>query len=294
MITDIEERLKRDEWFYLIDKYPIVAFNYRSFNGRLNSRENGYRIIYTAENYITMPEQWCEQTLKQYDYVITHNSKFAKDHSSCLDMRFLRGVLACNSYYYTLEKHTSYDNRIPAICVLSKLYHTGREGDILWLRQEAVDNIDAIPVHVWCNYGEWGGKKYKGRVESNILHSHINHLKKMDEYLFCLCFEPTYHPYWSWDFITERIFNCFRTKTVPIYIGCYNIDEYIPKDLYIDFREYYSSSHRDYQKLNKVLREFPKSRWVEMTEKAYEWSKKNVIGTAEELENTIYQISSDL
>ena len=41
-------------------------------------------------------------------------------------------------------------------------------------------------------------------------------------------------------YISEKIFDAFRAKTVPIYWGADNIEEYIPKECYIDKRKFAS------------------------------------------------------
>jgi hypothetical protein len=285
-VTDIQERLDKNEWLYLIDKYPQVAFNYRNFDGSYNSRERGFRILYTAEPYIGMPEQWDYEMLKQYDGVITFNRKFINDHQDRLNMKLVHGCLACNAYYQ-LDSFKSYEERVPGVCVLNKLYHVGRPGEIVGIRDEFVRQIrPELPVHIWSQM-KWGGARYKGPVNSPIHHSHITQLQKINEYRFCFCPESSYHEYWTWDFMTERMFNCFKSKTVPIYIGCYNIEEHVPKDLFIDFREFYG----DYNRLTDYLLSFPQSQWEDMTERAFEWNKTNRIGNVEDLEATINEFS---
>lgn len=284
MIDDIEKRLSKNEWNYLIDKYPQVAFNYKHFNGTLNSKKNGYKILYTGEPYITMPEQWTYDVLKQYEGIITFNTKFYHEHKHHLNIKIVQGCIACNSYY-EMSSWKSYDERENAACILNKSYGTGNIGDIVWLRPEISSNLD-FPVHIWAQE-KWGGNSYKGKVNTPIHHSHISQLEKIGDYRFCICFESSYHSYWSWDFITERMFNCFKAKTIPIYIGCYNIEDHVPNDLFIDFRQFYSPKKRDYFALSKLLNNFPKSKWVDMTERAYEWNKTNRIGNVEDIENTI-------
>lgn len=61
--------------------------------------------------------------------------------------------------------------------------------------------------------------------------------KAMSEYRFCYCFEnardiPGY--------ITEKIFDCFHTGTIPIYYGADNITDYIPENCFIHFRNFSS------------------------------------------------------
>jgi len=267
-----------------------VAFNYRRFDGQLNTRDKGYRILCIAEPYIEIPEQWDYNTIRQYDGSITYNSKFYRDNKNRLNLKLVHGCMTCNSYYH-LEEFKSYEERIPGACILNRSYNTGKESDIVYLREEIANNLHhEIPVHIWSHV-KWGGSKFKGVVKSPIHHSHTNHLKKINEYRFCICFESSYHEYWSWDFITERMFNCFKSKTVPIYIGCYNIEQHVPKDLFIDFRDYYDTNHRDYDRLSSDLANFPRNKWEDMTERAFEWNKTNRIGNIEDLESTIIEFA---
>ena len=50
-------------------------------------------------------------------------------------------------------------------------------------------------------------------------------------------------------YITEKIFDCFFAGCIPIYWGAENIDDYIPKDTFIDYREY-----GNIKKLNSYLK----------------------------------------
>jgi hypothetical protein len=201
-------------------------------------------------------------------------------------MKLVKGCLACNGYY-NLNHFRNYEERISGACILNNLYHTGIIGDIIYLREEIVNNLK-YTVDIWSK-NKWSSG-FKGTVNSPIHHSHINHLDKINEYKFCICFESLYHEYYSWDFMTERMFNCFKAKTIPIYIGCYNIEQHVPKELFIDFREYYNPKKRDYNSLSSLLKSFPKNKWEDMTEKAFEWNKTNRIGNIEDIENTISEL----
>lgn len=41
-------------------------------------------------------------------------------------------------------------------------------------------------------------------------------------------------------YITEKIIDCFYAGTIPLYLGAPDIDKYIPKDCYIDCRDFKS------------------------------------------------------
>ena len=66
----------------------------------------------------------------------------------------------------------------------------------------------------------------------------------LQNYKFSICFENATYP----GLITEKIFDCFAAGTVPIYYGAPNIQDYIPKDCFIDFRDFNS-----YEELSTYL-----------------------------------------
>jgi hypothetical protein len=68
---------------------------------------------------------------------------------------------------------------------------------------------------------------YKGNVKNKI--------DVLRLYKFCICFENISGIN---GYITEKIFDCFFSKTIPIYLGAPNITNYIPKDCFIDFRDF--------------------------------------------------------
>ena len=59
--------------------------------------------------------------------------------------------------------------------------------------------------------------------------------KLMKNYKFAICFENSKN-YQGW--ITEKIFHCFFAGCVPIYYGASNISEIIPKNCFIDYRNF--------------------------------------------------------
>lgn len=273
----------KDDWVALHERYPHVAFNFRGFDGTTYGPKTGHRILVQCEPWTNMPQNWDLTVLRQFEGVITFNSRFYEMYRHVLNMRLMRGVLECNSEF-RLDRWPTYSQRKHGVCCLNNCYHLGTRGEILWLRPEIMNNLNPELVrHVWApERRKWGGSLYQGEVVAPIHHSHINHLKKISEYQFCLCPESTYHSFWSYDFFTERIFNCFKAKTVPIYIGCYNIQDHVPSDLFIDFRQFYGS-FRDYGALNRLLMSFSQNQWEDMTEKAYEWSQHNQFGTVQQL-----------
>ncbi len=63
--------------------------------------------------------------------------------------------------------------------------------------------------------------------------------------------------------MTEKIFDCFFAGIVPIYYGAPNIEEYIPKNTFINFRDF-----KNYKELDLFLKS--------VDEDAYNLYMKNI------------------
>ena len=70
-------------------------------------------------------------------------------------------------------------------------------------------------------------------------------LDTISEYTFLLCFENVILKGW----VTEKIFDCFVTGTVPIYWGAPDVEAFVPRDCFIDMRNF-----RDYNELRHYLK----------------------------------------
>lgn len=94
----------------------------------------------------------------------------------------------------------------------------------------------------------FGYKKYltyKGETDNKI--------ELLSNFKYCLCFENLTDVK---GYITEKIFDCFKAKCVPIYWGASDIEKYIPKNCFIDFRDF-----GDYGKLLSYLVSIDESKY---------------------------------
>ncbi len=87
---------------------------------------------------------------------------------------------------------------------------------------------------------------YKGAVE--------NKWETLSNFKYCICFENMRDIN---GYITEKILDCFKAKCVPIYWGAPNIEKYIPKDCFIDFRDFGC----DYEKLLNFLNSIDETKY---------------------------------
>jgi len=70
---------------------------------------------------------------------------------------------------------------------------------------------------------------YKGSVK--------NKLDVMRLYKFNICFENVYG---IDTYISEKIFDCFKSGVIPIYLGSSDVQIHIPKNTFIDYRDFSS------------------------------------------------------
>lgn len=121
-------------------------------------------------------------------------------------------------------------------------------------RIKAIEYFERVTPHLFDLYGRgwnkpkkynileriFGFKKYssyKGEIENKI--------KVLSQYKYAICFENLTEVN---GYITEKIVDCLKAKCIPIYWGASDIEKYIPRNCFIDYRAYGS-----YEKLLDYL-----------------------------------------
>lgn len=104
----------------------------------------------------------------------------------------------------------------------------------------------------------------------------------LKDYRFCICLENSSFPGW----ITERIFDCFLSGCVPVYLGDPNISSRIPADTFIDMRQFAS-----YHELYSYLKSMPEGEYLNYIDaiRSFLESDKNYPFTAEYFAETVYR-----
>jgi hypothetical protein len=69
-------------------------------------------------------------------------------------------------------------------------------------------------------------KVYKGELESKW--------ETLASYDFALCFENA----WLKGYLTEKLFECLRVGTIPVYWGATDIEKLVPPECFIDMRQF--------------------------------------------------------
>ena len=79
--------------------------------------------------------------------------------------------------------------------------------------------------------------------------------KTISNYKFAICFENTALN----GYLTEKIIDCFFSGVIPIYLGATNVNDIIPRDSFIDMRNF-----NDFESLNNYLENLSPSKARQM------------------------------
>lgn len=87
-------------------------------------------------------------------------------------------------------------------------------------------------------------KMYDSLIEKKSCYNSVELLNVFNKYKFVICFENSYEN----GYITEKIFNCFFARTIPIYKGSSIINQYINEKSFINM-----SNTQNSEQLNNLL-----------------------------------------
>lgn len=118
------------------------------------------------------------------------------------------------------------------LCTLINSNKTSSRPDELYSeRRKAIDFFNKTADFDLYGYGWKGIPCWKGVViDDEKLHT-------LKMYKFCICFENMKN---QRGYVSEKIIECLVGGCIPVYFGATNILDYVPKECWIDFRQFHS------------------------------------------------------
>lgn len=211
---------------------------------------------------------------KIFKYVITYDDKLVDGKS------IIKGNIA-NFYAEELDYNNDFGKR-NLVCMITNCttqkqiisilnyynstiffnkYNTRRHTKELYSKRYEVASFFAnkCPEEFGLFGALWPDKftnVYKGYVKQT------NKLVKMNKYKFIISID-------SYDnnngYISEKIFDAFKAKVIPIYLGDSKISKYIPKDCYVDFRDF--NNLNELYSFMKSMTELEYNKYIDSIEK---------------------------
>ncbi len=221
----------------------VVYFNHYTYKRRIHDRvcPGALRILYMYEPPAIDPMQYTKRVWKQFDAILTWNTyligaspAFTFEAGAYFDLPYC--------FDYGVKPVTSaldLATRERAICQIcgdkyslsAEEIYSDRRQVARWFHQHARTRMDVFgrpPMDT---------PNYRGPCASKA--------ETFAKYRYALCFENTFHPLWTRGYLTEKILDCMASGTVPVYYGCSNIEELVPRDCFIDYRRFASLEELD-------------------------------------------------
>ncbi len=180
----------------------------------------------------------------------------------------------------------SFENK--KLCVMvsgSDNAYPERKNELYSERMKMVEFFETKPEGEFDVYGRYWVKRYYRDFRGSIPgdHSGEEKISTLKNYRFCVCFENTKD---MPGYITEKIFGCFAAGCVPIYWGANNIETYIPKECFIDYRDF-----RDREELYQFIKKMPKNVYEQYLDniRAFLQSEKAQVFSPAHFEKTFYE-----
>jgi len=231
--------------------YLFINHNQRFLTKLQRSGYRGRLFLIVFESALIQPDNWSEETLRQYTAVFSWGrQEVLRESGPEIIPFFWPNPLGL------AEQPLPFPDR-KKLCVLmaankwkrrpNELY-TERFRAILWFMKNHPGDFD-LYGYDWdislgkkmVEYVRNGYRTLKGTQVRPIDVSRVYRgsapVKKdiLKNYRFCICYENAENfP----GYITEKIFDCFIAGVVPVYLGWDRVQEFIPQDTFIDKRKF--------------------------------------------------------
>ncbi|HJM69096.1 MAG TPA: glycosyltransferase family 10 [Candidatus Babeliales bacterium] len=179
----------------------------------------------------TSPHQYQQERWKSLDKVFTWNDECI-DNKKSFKFHWMQYNLNQNNPII-VKSSTPFEQK--KLCtMMNSNRHSNHPQALFNKRLEVIDFFDSSNSNDFDLYGRScpGGrhKNYKGAVDDKY--------KCISDYKFYICIENMDGPAGH---ITEKIFDCFFGRCIPVYLGAPNIEKYIPANCFINMRKFKSN-----------------------------------------------------
>ena len=250
----------------IIDCDMYVYWDAFSFPGR----QKGINTLMLMEPSVVLPGQYNEDLWKHFDHVFTLYDAIIERYG------FTKYVLTRQGFHPWFgesddtaitedigERARRYPvgDRANAICLINGNKHSTVPGELYSKRIEAAlwfSLHSDIPLDVF-GFLPFFLPNYRGQIGNN------KKLETLSRYKYSLYFENTGDPVLAQDYI-DKILDPLEARSLPIYLGCPNIEDYIPESCFIDFRDF-----AGYEELDAYLRSLSDNEYLRYIENIDTW-----------------------
>jgi len=205
-----------------------IGMGWYSINPNPHDRDS----ILVVEPYCVLQKDYTPSFLKDFRYIFTWAVKGFKPS--------VKGKVVEINHptYHNIptvigNDWLPWDQRANEIVIIANNKSSKHHSELYSLRLQMADVLDAASTFKVSWYGQIPIKRsyYRGRIEDKQ--------KVLGKVKFSLCTENSYDPIYTHNYFTEKMPDVWEAGAVPIYMGCFNIDDFgIFDHSYIDLRTY--------------------------------------------------------
>lgn len=260
LITADNNSLDDCEWIFFIDSIGVkgldinrggIKSNIKSLFGIKTPRAWPIRPLYQEAIEKGMRDRlvlflWEGQAVNPHNYKIETWNKFDRLFTWRDDLvdnkKFLKFYLPTPIHSPPSRSFTFSEKKM--LVNMSNNRYSDHKNELYKERRKTISYFDSNYPDDFDLYGaNWGKpvtrlqkmfpwivkeyKTYRGIAQKKI--------ETISKYKFALCYENLSK---TDGYITEKIFDCFTAKTIPIYWGANNIDKYVDPKAFIDRRQF--------------------------------------------------------
>lgn len=258
-------------------RFPVEGCDLYAYNSAYSyfGERPGPQVLVHMEPVITQPRAFTTEVWTHFDYALTLIGGLdgvLPQMKAWPVPVYGRGPmpLPAPTYAELRERHPI-DGRAHAICMINGAKTSRVPGELYTAREEIARWFGAHSEMPFDVYGQPAFMDLPGYVGSLTREEKPLTLAK---YRYSLCFENCYDPFWSRGYITEKLPECIQSRTVPIYLGCWDIEEYFPDGCYIDYRRFDGCAD-----LNDYLVNIPEDEYREYIANIDAWLRAGNLGT---------------
>lgn len=192
--------------------------------------------IWVVEPYCVLERDYQTNFLKGFKYIFTWATKAFEQNNKIKD----RVIEIHHPTYHNVpndenltKNWKSWNERSNEIVFIANNKSSKHHSELYSLRLQLADLLYKKSKYKVSWYGQIPIKRsyFKGTIHSK--QEILTNVK------FSVCTENSYDPVFTHGYFTEKMPDVWLAGTVPIYMGCYNINDYNFQDvLYIDLRKF--------------------------------------------------------
>lgn len=213
----------------IIVAYPIK----KGFNLPYNHLKKGAKVyLWALESPIWKPQTLSKSDIRPFEKVFLWRPDLVDNQKKFfvpLDTRLEEGLKiskdVSHKRYLMMQIATNFYR--PE--TFQALYNKRREATLWWLRNHPTPY--AFYGQNWPMILEQADEELEAAFHNSYKGYAPDKIKALSESYFALAFENTRYPY----YVTEKIFDVMKAGTVPVYLGAPNIEEFVPKECFINY-----------------------------------------------------------